>query len=105
MKKFLLFICISLFFSCSGDDNSGSTGCHCDAIFSIENSEEVYHVEKNMELDCETKQPKYNPTSDPNAKFKAAKTSPLVLVTFGIYFVSLHREIRRYNIPLMVKNN
>lgn len=67
MKRLLLLSTITLVFGCSGSDDDNS--CHCDAIFYLEHSEEVYHTEENMTIDCETGQPTHNPTGDPDSYF------------------------------------
>lgn len=68
MKKVLLILTAIAFIGCS-DDDSDNTGCNCDAKFYVEQSESVYHIEENMEIDCETGEPTYNPTDDPNSYF------------------------------------
>lgn len=68
MKKLLLIATLIAFVGCS-DDDGDNNGCHCDAIFQLENSEQVFHTEENMEIDCETGEPTHNPTDDPEAVF------------------------------------
>lgn len=68
MKKLLLIISALAFIGCS-DDDSEPNGCHCDAIFQLENSEQIFYTEENQEIDCETGQPTSNPTGDPEAEF------------------------------------
>ena len=64
-KSLLLFLFISaLTISCSNDDDKK---CECDAQYGVDGI--VWYTER-LEINCSTRQPVVNPTSNPHPEYK-----------------------------------